>query len=49
MELNSYFSLEVYFKCMHKDESDFVSALGKAPEIPFYSGISQFLAAVNLL
>lgn len=34
---------------MHEDESNFVSALGTAPEIPFYSAISWLLAAVNLL
>lgn len=49
MELNPYFSLEVYCKCMHEDESNFVSTLGKAPETPFYSATSQLLAAVNLL
>lgn len=43
------FSSEVYCKCMHEDESNFVSTLGKAPEIPFYSATSQLLAAVNFL
>lgn len=49
MELNPYFSLMVYWKYMHEDESNFASALGRAPEIPFYSAISQLLAAINLL
>lgn len=49
MELNPYFSLMVSWKCMHEDESNFVSALGRTPEIPFYSAISRLLAAINLL
>lgn len=49
MELNPYFSLEIYCKCMCEDESNFASTLGTAPEILFYSTTSQLLAAVNLL
>lgn len=49
MELNLYFSLMVSWKCMHEDESNFASALGRTPEIPFYSAISWLLAAINLL